>query len=72
VNRFRTESPGGTLLLTRTRYRSGTWAACPEDNTKRAQEVLEHLPEPLNAKQRVLHDEPGRIYHCVYVARLRP
>jgi len=71
-DRFQTESPGGTLLLTRTRYRSESWAACPEDNTKRAQEVLAAPPEPLNAKQKALHDEPGRIYHCVYVARLRP
>jgi len=72
VSRFQTEKPVGTVLLAGTSYRSRTWATCPEDNTKRAQEVVVHLPEPLNAKQRVLHDEPGRIYHCAYVARLRP
>ena len=54
------------------RYRPWRWALCLADKSKRAQEVVAHLPEPLNAKQRVLHDEPGRIYHCVYVARLRP
>jgi len=72
VSRFQTEKPVGTVLLEGTSYRSHTWAACPEDNMKRAQEVYHHLPEPLNAKQKELHDEPGRIYHCVYVARLRP
>ena len=72
MSRFQTEKPVGTVLLARTSYRSRTWAACPEDNMKRAQRVLVAPPEPLNAKQRLLHDEPGRIYHCAYVARLRP
>jgi len=44
------------------RYRPNGWALCPADKSKRAQEVQQHLPEPLNAKQELLHDEPGSIY----------
>lgn len=44
------------------RYRRWCWGLCPADTLKRAQEVLEHPPEPLNAKQELLHDEPSSIY----------
>lgn len=40
---------------------AGPEAAQPH-NRERARQVLEHLIEPLNAKQRNLHDEPGRSY----------
>lgn len=43
-------------------YRRRRWAVCPADKLKRAQEVLEAPPEPLNAKQRHLYDEPPEFY----------
>lgn len=36
--------------------------AAQPHNRERARQVLEHLVEPLNAKQKELHDEPGRSY----------
>ena len=60
--RFQSQQRIGAEDSPSIRYRPRRWALCPEDKSKRAQKVVAHLPEPLNARQKKLYDEPGSIY----------
>jgi len=62
LSRLQTPSRIGIETRAQSRYLLRRWGLCPADKSKRAQEVHQHLPEPLNAKQEKLHDEPGPIY----------
>lgn len=61
-DQFQTCSGIGTLKGEAIQYLQIGWALCSADKRERAQEVLEHLPEPLNAKQLGLYDEPHEFY----------
>ncbi len=60
--RFQSQQRIGTDGFPSIRYGPRCWALCPADKSKRAQEVYQHLPEPLNAKQIDLYDEPPESY----------
>ena len=62
TERFRSLQRIGTDPSPAIRYGPERWALCPADKSNRAQEVYQHLPEPLNAKQSELYDEPLEFY----------
>ena len=61
-NRFQSSQRIGADASLTIRYRPRHRAMCSADKSKRAQKVVAHLPEPLNARQKKLYDEPGSIY----------